>query len=55
MILFTILVLMLILLLIVVIGGVSVLGSLGIIVFGDVIVCIGFIALIIWLLFFRKK
>lgn len=52
--LLTILALIGIILAVVTIGGVSVLGSIGIIVFGDVIVCVGVIALIIYLII-RKK
>ena len=55
MILFTILILILIILLTVVILGVSTIGSAAIIVFGDVIVCIVFIVLIIKWLIGRKK
>ena len=55
MVLFTILILILIILLAVVILGISTIGSAAIIVFGDVIVCIVFIVLIIKWLIDRKR
>lgn len=48
MILFIILVLMALLLMAFLIGAISVIGSVGIVVFGDVIVCLIFIGLIIY-------
>lgn len=53
--LLTILALMVVILTAVVIGGVSVLGSIGIVVFGDVIVCVGIIALIIYFIVRKKR
>lgn len=50
-----ILILMVAILLSVVIGGISLIGSLGIIVFGDVIVCIGVIGLIIYFIVRKKR
>lgn len=55
MILFTILLLTLILLTVFVVFAVSIGGSIFIIIFGDVIVCVVFIALIIKYLIKRKK
>ena len=55
MILLTILALMAILLITVVIGGISLLGSIGVVVFGDVIVCVGFIGLIIYFIVRKKR
>ena len=55
MILFTILILILIILLTAVILGVSTIGSAAIIIFGDVIVCIVFIVLIIKWLIDRRR
>lgn len=53
--LLTILALMAIILITVVIGGISVLGSIGVVVFGDVIVCVGFIALIVYFIVRKKR
>ena len=50
-----ILALMAILLIMVVIGGISVLGSIGVVLFGDVIVCVGVIALIIYFIVRKKR
>lgn len=56
MILFTILLLTLVLLVLFVILAVSLIGGVGIIVFGDVIVCVVFIALILtWIIKKKKK
>ena len=55
MILFTILILILIILIAVLILGISTIGSAAILIFGDVIVCIVFIVLIIKWLIGRKK
>lgn len=55
MILLTLLVLMLILLTIFIVFAVSAVGSIGIVIFGDVIVCVVFIALLIRYLVKRKK
>ena len=55
MILFIILILILIILLTVAILGISAIGSAAIIIFGDAIVCIIFIVLIIKWLISRKK
>ena len=55
MILFTILILILIILIAVLILGISTIGSAAILIFGDVIVCIVFIVLIIKWLIDRKK
>lgn len=54
MILFTILVLIALILLAVVILSISILGAGTIVIFGDVIVCIFLIGLIIYKLFFNK-
>lgn len=55
MILFTILLLTLILLIAMAVIGISVVGSIGIVIFGDLIVCIAFIVLLIKWLVTRKK
>lgn len=55
MILFTILLLMLILLTVLTVVVVSTIGAAGVVIFGDVIVCVVFIALIIKYLAKRKK
>ena len=55
MILFTILVLILAVLVVFVILMATAIGSVGIVVFGDVIVCIVFIALILYYLINRRK
>jgi hypothetical protein len=55
MIIFTILLLTLIILLTVVVAVVSAIGAAGIVIFGDVIVCIVFIALIMRFLIKRRK
>lgn len=55
MILFAILLLMLIILVVIAVLGIGVLGSAGIVIFGDVIVCAVFIVLIIKWLIDRKK
>ena len=55
MILFTILILILLTLIALVILGASVLGSTVVIIFGDIIVCIVFIALLIRWLIKRKR
>lgn len=53
--LLTILAVMAIILITVTIGGISILGSIGIVVFGDVIVCVGVIGLIIYLIIRKKR
>lgn len=55
MVLLTLLVLTLILLTIFTVFAISVVGSIGIVIFGDVIVCIVFITLLICYLVKRKK
>ena len=55
MILLTLLILTLILLTIFIVFAVSAVGSIGIVIFGDVIVCVVFIALLIGYLVKRKK
>lgn len=55
MLLFTILLLMFILLMVISIAAISALGTVGIIIFGDVIVCVVFIALLMKLIIKKKK
>ena len=55
MILFGILILTLVLLIVVAVVGISIAGTAGIVIFGDVIVCAVFIVLIIKWLVTRKK
>lgn len=55
MILFTILLIIVAILTAIVVAVVSTIGAAGIVVFGDVIVCIAIIVGIIYLLFRRKK
>lgn len=53
--LLTILALMAVLLITITIGAISVIGSLGVVIFGDVIVCVGVIGLIIYLIVRKKR
>ena len=53
--LLTILALTLIILIATIIGGISLFGSIGIVVFGDVIVCAGVIGLIIYFIVRKKR
>lgn len=55
MILFTILMIIIVLLTALVVAVVSTVGAAGIVVFGDVIVCIFLLGLLIKILFFRKS
>ena len=52
--LLTILALMAALLITITIGGISLLGSIGVVIFGDVIVCVGVIGAIIYFIIRRK-
>lgn len=50
-----ILAIMALLLITVTIGGISVLGSIGVVVFGDVIVCVGVIVAIVYFIIRKKR
>ena len=53
--LLTILTLMAALLITITIGGISLLGSIGVVIFGDVIVCVGVIGAIIYFIVRKKR